>query len=310
MSKSALSESLGDSLTGLLESKPQEGGVLRVPLDDVEADPDQPREEFGETSLREMAESVEEHGVLQPIVVKPINESGKYVIRYGERRWRGSILAEGVEDIPIIVREGNEDSYGQMIENIQREDLTPMEIGRWVLHRIEAGDEAKAVAHRLGKPDSFVSLHKALPKLPPFIMTLYVNNIVRSPRLLVDLQRAAKLHEDATGKFCQRIELKGGATKKEMDAFISDLRKAQALAKSGNGDQGESAGNEPSSTKEPKATKPANEVGRVLVKLGNNDKIGVLILNKPSEKECVWIDFEGSEALMDMSQLQIIGVKL
>lgn len=312
MSKSALSEDMGNSLTDLLESKPEKGGVMRVLLDDVEPDPDQPREEYTETSLRELAESIEDQGVLQPIVVRPINEAGKYVIRYGERRWRASGMAEGVDDIPVIVRELDGDSYDQMIENIQREDLTPMEIGKWILKRIDAGDEQKDIAKRLGKPDSFVSLHRALPKLPPFIMSLYVDRVIRSPRLLVDLQRAAKIDVNATGKFCGRITLKGGATKKEIDAFISDLKKAKALGKeSDEGSDDDEAGSGSSgASKEPKAKKPTASVGSVLVQLGNNEKTGVLMLSKASQGDQVWVDFEGSEALMDMDQLKIVGVKL
>ena len=210
------------------------------------------------------------------------------------------MLAKDVEDIPAFIDHSN-DNYAQMIENIQREDLTPMEIGKWCLARIDTGEEAKAIAKHLGKPDSFVSLHKELPKLPPVIMALYVENVVRSPRLLVDLKRANKIDAEATAKFCGRIQLKGGATKKEIDGFIADLKKSKALGKDGE-DSGEAATIEP--TTKPTASKGTEKPaqGEVLVRVGSDGKVGVLVLDKPSENEEAWVNFDGSVALMDMSQ--------
>ena len=305
---SLLDDSMG-SLTDMLNADTTSNGEpLRLALDILIPDPNQPRDEFNEVELQELADSVEEHGVIQPISVGPINDEGKRTIKHGERRWRASLLVDGVEDIPAFI-DHSSDNYTQMIENIQREDLTPMEIGKWCLSRIGEGQEAKEIAKRLGKPDSFVSLHKELPKLSPVIMSLYTDKIVRSPRLLVDLKRASKIDAEATAKFCGRIQLKGGATKKEIDAFISGLKKAKVLGKDGGSDDDDDT-KEPSGTKEPTPAKAKPAVGDVQVRLGNNEKTGVLMLDKASERESVWVNFDGSEALMDMSDLRIIGVKL
>ena len=307
------SKELG-SISSLLEAAPsEEQGETRIPLAEIAPDPNQPRKEFDEALLQELADSIAEHGVLQPITVGPRNDDGMYPLKYGERRWRASGMVPGLYDIPAFIRDSDDDSYGQMIENIQREDLSPMEIGNWCLRRIEEGAKAGDVAKQLGKPASFVSLHAKLPKLPPFIMALYVEGVVRSPRSLADLERAAKLDQDATAKFCSKISAKGGATAREIEVFLAELKKAKALDKAG-AESGEDDGSaaEPKD-KEPKSKEPPAPIALdVIVTLGTqSEKEGVLILDKkPSDKSQAYVLFDGnSEALIDLDQLHIVGLR-
>ena len=101
--------------------------VTEARVADIEPDKDQPRRDFDEEALSALAQSISQHGVISPIVVTPI-ENGRYRIIAGERRWRASKLA-GLETMPVIVREYTEAEISEisLVENLQREDLNPLE---------------------------------------------------------------------------------------------------------------------------------------------------------------------------------------
>jgi len=105
----------------------ESGGVKTVRLSEVEPNPEQPRKQFAEEALSELADSIRENGVLQPLLVRERRE-GSYEIIAGERRWRASRLA-GLEEVPVIVMEADDLKAAQiaLIENLQREDLDPFE---------------------------------------------------------------------------------------------------------------------------------------------------------------------------------------
>ncbi|MCL2038497.1 ParB/RepB/Spo0J family partition protein [Candidatus Saccharibacteria bacterium] len=112
------------------EAVPSDKGELKnIPLGKIDSDPSQPRREFDPDSLRSLAQSISEHGVLQPIVLKPT--SGRYQIIAGERRFRASLIA-GRETIPALVRDVSEQNRLELalVENVQREDLAPLEKAR------------------------------------------------------------------------------------------------------------------------------------------------------------------------------------
>jgi len=109
------------------ESDPSTGErVLRVTLDQVVPSPLQPRKRFNDEHLNELVESIREHGVIQPLIVRPVN--GKYELIAGERRWRASTLLK-LSEVPVILREASDQDVLEMalIENLQREDLDPLE---------------------------------------------------------------------------------------------------------------------------------------------------------------------------------------
>ncbi len=155
----------------LMEALPQgEDSVVMLPLDMVYGNPNQPRKDFSEEALYELAESIKKHGVFSPILVSP-QKDGRYMIIAGERRYRASCLA-GVESIPAIVK-----SYGKkeiaevaLVENLQREDLNPIE-SAYAMKRLMAdyGFTQEELAGRIGKSRSAVantlrllSLHKGV----------------------------------------------------------------------------------------------------------------------------------------------------
>ena len=103
------------------------GEITTLPLGELEPDPSQPRKTFREESLSQLARSIEENGLLQPIAVRP-TLSGGYTIIAGERRWRAARLA-GLSQVPVVIREVTDQQAMELalIENLQREDLDPME---------------------------------------------------------------------------------------------------------------------------------------------------------------------------------------
>lgn len=112
------------------ESAEESGGVKTLRISLVEPDKNQPRTDFDPEKLQELADNIMRHGVLQPILVRPLS-NGSYKIVAGERRWRASRMA-GLSEIPVVIRELSDHDAAQiaLIENLQREDLNPIEEAR------------------------------------------------------------------------------------------------------------------------------------------------------------------------------------
>lgn len=122
---------LGKGLGALfMENTADEGQVLTLRLSEIEPNREQPRKQFDEEALAELSASIGQHGVLQPLLVRPLAIGG-YQLVAGERRWRAARMA-GLTEVPVVVREMSEQEAAEMamIENLQREDLNPMEEAR------------------------------------------------------------------------------------------------------------------------------------------------------------------------------------
>lgn len=138
----------------------------RLLIQDIIPNPDQPRKEFAQEAIDEMAESIKEHGILQPIIV--IKTGDKYALIAGERRWRAAKVA-GIDKIPAIIRTLTEQQKLEMalIENIQREDLTPLELAEALLNLNQQFNLAfEEIAKRVGKAEPTVHNTIRLLKLP------------------------------------------------------------------------------------------------------------------------------------------------
>lgn len=169
-------KALGRGIDALFRETPREStagsagaastGLSSIPVDRIVASPDQPRREFDEAAIKELAESIKRKGVLQPIIVAPAGEG--YTIVAGERRWRAARLA-GIANIPAVVRDVTEQERLEiaLIENLQREDLDPMEEARAYRHLMDVGHASQEeVAHLVGKDRSTVANSLRLLKLP------------------------------------------------------------------------------------------------------------------------------------------------
>ncbi|HEV8508574.1 MAG TPA: ParB/RepB/Spo0J family partition protein [Chitinophagaceae bacterium] len=150
--------------------------VNRIPVDDIEANPRQPRHDFDEQSLQELASSVKRHDIIQPITVSKL-PTGKFRLISGERRLRAARIA-GLKDIPAYVRQANDQQLLELalLENLQREDLNAMEISlsyKRMMDELELTQEQ--VAENMGKDRSTVTNYIRLLKLPPDIQVAVRN---------------------------------------------------------------------------------------------------------------------------------------
>ena len=153
--------------------------ISEIALTDIERNPNQPRRDFDEEALQELANSISEIGIVQPITLRQISEN-RYQIIAGERRWRASQIA-GLSTIPAYIRTINDENVMEMalVENIQREDLNAVEIALAYQHLLDnSGMTQEKVADRVGKKRTTVANFLRLLKLPaPVQMALQKKEI-------------------------------------------------------------------------------------------------------------------------------------
>jgi ParB family chromosome partitioning protein len=162
---------LGPGIVSLIESRATRASIREVPLDKILPNPAQPRLSYEEDSLTELADSIREHGVLQPILVRPVGS--KFELIAGERRWRASRLAKR-ETIPAIVVEFDEQTALEVsiIENLQREDVSPLEEASMFRKMTELGYSVRQLAQKIGKDKGYVENRMRLSDAPPEIREL------------------------------------------------------------------------------------------------------------------------------------------
>lgn len=151
--------------------------VMRIPVDQIEPNPRQPRHDFDEQGLQELASSIRLHDIVQPITVTQMT-GGKYRLISGERRWRASKIA-GLKDVPAYIRQANDQELLELalLENLQREDLNAVEIALSYKRMMEELNHTQEqVAERMGKERSTVANYIRLLKLPPDIQVAVRKN--------------------------------------------------------------------------------------------------------------------------------------
>ena len=164
------------------------GLPLMLPIDGIDEDPEQPRREFDSNALQDLAETIHERGVRQPISVRPnLQRAGRWVLNFGARRLRASKLA-GLTEIPAFI-DTTADSYDQVIENEQRERLRPLELALFVQKRLALGDKQAEIAKRLGKSRQYVTVATALIEAPDWLLEAYRNGRCRGRNELYEIRR-------------------------------------------------------------------------------------------------------------------------
>ena len=178
-----------DDLAALDTPSPTSNGQpLLLPVADIDEDPEQPRHEFDANALQELAETIRERGVRQPISVRPnLQQAGRWMLNFGARRLRASKLA-GLETIPAFI-DTTADSYDQVIENEQREGLKPLELALFVQKRLALGDKQADIAKNLGKSRQWVTLATALIEAPDWLLQAYREGRCRGMMELYELRR-------------------------------------------------------------------------------------------------------------------------
>jgi ParB family transcriptional regulator, chromosome partitioning protein len=167
----AAAADLGPGIVSLIESRATQAQIREVPIERILPNPAQPRLSYEEDSLIELADSIREHGVLQPILVRPVG--GKYELIAGERRWRASRLAER-QTIPAIVVEFDEETALEVsiIENLQREDVSPLEEAAMYQKMTSLGYSVRQLSQKIGKDKGYVENRLRLADAPPEIREL------------------------------------------------------------------------------------------------------------------------------------------
>ena len=196
---------LGKGLGALLGDdvmKTESSGSLSIPISQVESYSGQPRKHFDEESLQELADSITEHGIIQPLTVRKLS-SGYYQIIAGERRWRAARLA-GLQEVPVIVMEADDRKAAElaMIENLQREDLNPME----------------EAAQRVGKSRSAVTNALRLLGLSPSVRKLVEENKLTAGHARALVPLSPSLQESAANAI-----IAGGLSVRQTEALVKRL---------------------------------------------------------------------------------------
>jgi ParB family chromosome partitioning protein len=245
---SALGRGL-DALISTEDVKTQGSSTINeIPIDQIEANPNQPRREFEETALHELAQSISEIGIVVPITLRQMGEH-KYQIIAGERRWRASQIA-GLTSLPAYIRTIKDEEVMEMalVENIQREDLNDIEIALAYEHLLEtSGMTQEKMSKRVGKSRTAVTNYLRLLKLPAQVQMALQNKTISmgharallslespaqqirlfkeiqkngySVRQVEELVKTAKDHDEASSS------KKGNAGKKSLPAEFNVLQK-------------------------------------------------------------------------------------
>ena len=205
-SKSSRTAALGRGLDALIStddvSTQGSSTINEVPINQIDANPNQPRREFDQAALEELAHSIQQLGIVQPITLRQM-EDGRYQIIAGERRWRASQLA-GLTAIPAYIRTIKDENVMEMalVENIQREDLNAIEIALAYEHLLDkSGMTQEKVSERVGKSRAAIANYLRLLKLPAQVqMALQKKEIdmghARALLALDDPKQQMKLYED------------------------------------------------------------------------------------------------------------------
>ena len=214
---------LGRCLDALLPEADESlsGGVQEIAIGDIDPNPDQPRRVFQEESIAQLAQSIREQGVLQPILVTP-EDGGRYRIVAGERRWRAS-RAAGLDAVPCLVRDL--DVIQQMeialVENLQREDLNPIEAARGIRSLMQqCGYTQEAVANRLSKSRPAVANLLRLLTLPEEVMALVEKGALSAGHARV----LAGMEDDAAKLALARETVEKGYSVRQLEALAASCK--------------------------------------------------------------------------------------
>ena len=223
---------LGRGLGALLGDdvmKTESSGSLSLPISQVETCSSQPRKRFDDESLQELADSISQHGIIQPLTVRKLS-SGYYQIIAGERRWRAARLA-GLQEVPVIVIEADDRKAAElaMIENLQREDLNPMEEAAGFQSLIESYHMTQEeAAQRVGKSRSAVTNALRLLGLTPSVRKLVEEGKLSAGHARALVPLSPSLQESAASAI-----VSGGLSVRQTEALVKrhSAEKKEAQAK-------------------------------------------------------------------------------
>jgi len=228
MNKKGLGKGLQALLPALGNEEIEKDRVIEITLTDIAVNKNQPRQTFDEEKLRELADSIREHGVVQPVLVRRL-KNGKYELVAGERRLRACKVL-GTEKIPAIVKDLSEIETSEiaLIENIQREDLNPIdEAAAYKLLMEEHGLTQEEMSRRIGKSRPFIANTVRLLSLPDGLKRMVRDGMLSTghARALLALSKAAQQQEIA-----RRI-VERGLSVRQTENAVRDIVSGKGNAK-------------------------------------------------------------------------------
>ena len=219
--------SLGKGMSALIYDnamEPTSGESVRLSINEIEPNRDQPRKIFEEQALAELSASIKEHGVLQPLLVRPMAD-GSYRLVAGERRYRAARMA-GVTEVPVTIREmtDEEESIFALIENLHREDLNAIEEAQGIKTLIDTfGFTQEEAAQKVGKSRTAVTNSLRLLNLPEDI-----SNLVRDGKISMGHARALLSFEDAAeASRVAQLVVKDGISVRDVERLAKSAQKTK-----------------------------------------------------------------------------------
>ena len=192
-----------------------------MPIDKIEPNPDQPRNQFDEDTLQELADSIKQYGMLQPILVTPKDDF--YEIIAGERRWRAAKQA-GLNEVPVMIRKYNENEIVEiaLIENIQRDNLNPIEEAMAYKRLMEEFElKQDEVATKVSKSRASITNSLRLLKLDPRVQKMLEEEMISTghARALLAISNKDKQYEIAQKVFDEKLSVR------DIEKLVKDLKK-------------------------------------------------------------------------------------
>ena len=222
---------LGRGLDALISTQEEvetsgSSSISEVALSQIEANPNQPRREFDEKALEELAESIRNFGIIQPITLRKLSDE-RYQIIAGERRWRASQMA-GIQRVPAYIRTADDENMMQMalVENIQREELNPIEVALAYQHLIERYNlKQEELSEKIGKNRATIANTLRLLKLPAQVQMAIKNRQIdkghaRALLSLADPAMQVKLFKEVVEK---------GYSVRQIEEMVAQINAGEAV---------------------------------------------------------------------------------
>lgn len=296
-------------------------GPLELPLHLIDEDPDQPRTAdnpgFSPESIEEIGTTIKARGVKSPISVREHPEApGRYIINHGARRYRGSKWA-GKETIPGFV-DNDYNHADQVIENLQRNELTAREIADFIGRELAKGKKKGDLAKEIGKSPAFVTQHVTLLDLPDPIAEAFNTGRAKDVTVINELVTAYKKNPEEVTAWLgdDSQELTRGSVKL-LREYLDDKRRGDGEerdpntiktdAEAGDGEQGP----EDSDAKKEKKEADPDKLKKAIIQVKHDDRPARLILNRrPPAEGWAWLKYEddGHEFEADLSSVQLVAL--
>ncbi|WP_051241976.1 ParB/RepB/Spo0J family partition protein [Azohydromonas australica] len=251
------------------------GTPLQLRLDAIDEDPNQPRMEFDQETLQELADNIRERGVRQPVSVRSHpTQPGRYMLNFGARRLRASRMA-GKETIPAFVDETAND-FDQVAENEQRKGLTPLELALFVKKKLDEKMSQGEIARRLGKSRPLITYACALIDAPDWVMNAYRSGKCQGLFEINELRKLYEAHPDA-------VEQWGAGQEAFTRTTLARLKTQLGSPAPGNVEEAAQVVNGlPATTSPAAATAPVNGLPVPGVQTGEQQPVNGLLPQEPA----------------------------